>query len=97
MRLFYTDERPLALPAIGCAPARAHRVGYLTVLGVSPRWQGRTERSVALIQQQKSVQLQETPVRIDGTNGFTAKATGMAHSLVTSVDASGVPPRGKPV
>jgi hypothetical protein len=100
MRLFYTDERPSALPAAGCAHAHVDRVGHLTVEGVSPRWQSLTKQSVAFIQQfeqQKSVQLQVTQVRIDGTNGLTAKATGMAKSPFAGVDASGVPPRGRPV
>jgi hypothetical protein len=75
-------------------------VGYLTVLGVSAGWQSQQEQSVAFIQQltqQKSVQLHEPKVRIQRTNGLTAKATGMAKSLFSGVDASGVPPRGKPV
>ena len=99
MRLNYTEERPSALP-LACAPVHAHRVGYLTVLGVSPLWRRASERLVAPIQQidrKKSVQLQVTQVRIDGTNGLTAKATGMAKTSFTGVDASGVPPRGRPV
>ncbi len=93
-------ERPSALP-VACAPARAHGVGYLTVLPVSPQgWRRMPERSIAAIQQltqEESVQLQVSRVRIDGTNGLTAKATGMAKAPFAGVDASGVPPRGKPV
>jgi len=99
MRLFYTDERPLALSAVG-APAHADRVGHLTVPGVSVGWPCTTRQSVAFSEQftqQKSVQLQETPVQIQRTNGLTAKATGMAKSPFAGVDTSGVPPRGRPV
>ena|SRR2546421_2417553 len=107
MKLFLSlEERPLAPPTT-CAPARAHRVGYLTVLGVSPVvtampefWRSTTERLVSPISQfdqEKSVQLQVSPVRVDGTNGLTAKATGMAKAPFAGVDASGVPPRGRPV
>jgi hypothetical protein len=100
MRLFLSlEERPLA-PPTACAPAHAHRVGYLPV-GVSREfWRSTSERLVSPIQQfdqEKSVQLQVSPVRIDGTNGLTAKATGMAPAPLAGVDASGVPPRGRPV
>jgi hypothetical protein len=47
--------------------------------------------------EEKSVQLQVSPVQIDGINGLTAKATGMAKAPFAGVDASGVPPRGRPV
>ena len=100
MLSIYIQERPSTTPAAGCAPAHVHRVGHLTVLGVSPSWRSRTEQSVAFTQrstQQKSVQLQVTQVRIDWTNGLTAKATGMAKSPFAGVDSSGVPPRGRPV
>ena len=99
MRLNNTEERPSALP-LACAPVHAHRVGYPTVLGVSPLWRRASERLVAPIQQieqESSVQLQVTRVRIDGTNGLTAKATRMVKTSFTGVDASGVPPRGRPV
>jgi hypothetical protein len=93
-------ERPSALP-VACAPAHADGVGYLTVLPVSPQgWRRTSERLLAAIQQfqqEESVQLQVSRVRIDGTNGLTAKATGMAKTSAKGVDASGVPPRGKPV
>jgi hypothetical protein len=99
MRLFFSVERPSALPT-ACAPAHVHGVGYLTVLGVSPRLWRTSERLVAPIQrfeQKKSVQLQVTRTRIDGMNGLTAKATGMVPAPFAGVDASGVPPRGRPV
>src|SRR2546429_7471733 len=99
MSLNYTEERPSALP-LACAPVHAHRVGYLTVLGVSPLWRRASERLVAPIQQierKKSVQLQVTQVRIDGTNGLQAKATGKSKSSLQGVDARGVSPRARPV
>jgi hypothetical protein len=100
MRLTYLAERPSALP-IACAPAHVESVGRLSVLDVSPRhWRSATERSVAPIQmskQEKSVQLQVSRNPFDGITELTAKATGMAKAPVTGVDASGVPPRGKPV
>ncbi len=100
MRLFYLVERPSALPAT-CAPAHVHGVGHLPVQAVSPRlWRstsGRSQTPIQQFEQQKSVQLQVSQVRIDGINGLTAKATGMAKTSVVGVDASGVPPRGKPV
>lgn len=93
-------ERPSALP-VACAPAHAQGVGYLTVPPVSPQcWRYTPERLIAAIQQfqqEESVQLQVSQVRIDGANGLTAKATGMAAVPFKGVDASGVPPRGKPV
>ena len=55
------------------------------------------EQVVPQFEQQKSVQLQVSQVRIDGTNGLTAKATGMVKASFAGVDASGVPPRGRPV
>lgn len=99
MRLNYLVERPSALP-IACAPARVESAGFLTVLDVPPmHWRSTKERSVApiqLSQQEKSVQLQVSQTPFDGIK-LTAKATGMANALVAGADASGVPPRGKPV
>jgi hypothetical protein len=100
MRLIDFVERPSALPTT-CAPVHAYGVGYLSVEAVSPRhWRSTTDRSVALIQQpeqKKSVQLQVTQTPFIGIAGLTAKATGMANALAPSADASGVPPRGRPV
>jgi hypothetical protein len=100
MRLNYLVERPSALP-IACAPARVETAGLLTVLDVSPRhWRSTKVRSVApiqLSQQEKSVQLQVSQTPFDGIKRLTAKATGMANALAPSADASGVPPRGRPV
>jgi hypothetical protein len=99
MRLNYDNERPSA-PAAACAPARAYRVGHLAVLDVPvSRWR-LAEQPVAFIHQfeeQKSVQLQDAQVQLHGTNGRTAKATGMTESpIVAGVKVSGVPPRGRP-
>jgi hypothetical protein len=43
------------------------------------------------------VQLQGARIQLQGINGPTAKATGTAKSLIAGVEASGVPPRGRPV
>jgi hypothetical protein len=100
MRLFLpVEERPLAPPAV-CAPAHVHRVGYLPVGASVDSWRSTSERLVSPISQfdkEKSVQLQVSPIQLDGINGLAAKATGMAKTSVAGVDASGVPPRGRPV
>jgi hypothetical protein len=100
MKLLDINERPSAPLAGGRAPARAHCVGYLTVHGVPAGWQSTWGQSVAFIEQltqQKSVQLQEPRVRVQGTNGLTATKSGMANHPFAGIDASGVPPRGRPV
>jgi len=89
-----------------CAHAHASRVGRSVVLGVPTyRWP-LAGQPVAFInqskftnqsKQQKSVQLQDARVRFQGTNGLT-QAIRMAQSpIVIGVDASGIPPRGRPV
>jgi hypothetical protein len=99
MKLFSIYGRPSALSDV-CAPARAHRVGRLTVKGVSAGWRGASVQWVLPFQQliqEESVQLQSQAIRIKGINGLTAKATGMVRASFAGADTSGVPPRGKPV
>ncbi len=86
----YLSERPSVLVAT-CAQvptqlSEAHRdrVGRQAV------------RGAAMQMQQVSIQLQEAQARIQGTNGFTAKPGTANSPVVTGVDASGVPPRGRP-
>ena len=98
MRINLLDERPSAFTA-ACAPAHALGVGRLAVADVpASRWRV-SRHPVAFhylspqfesVLTDDSVQLQDALVRIFRINGRTAKATGMAQ-------ASGVPPRGKPV
>jgi hypothetical protein len=101
MRLTHLNERPSAFTA-ACAHAHALRVGRLAVLGVPTyRWPlaGQPVAFTNLSKQQKSVQLQlqDARVRFQGTNGLT-QAIRMAQSpIVSGVEASGVPPRGRPV
>jgi hypothetical protein len=99
MKLTY-DERPSAVTA-ALVRAHAHRVGRLAVPGVATCWSPLPVPSVSSTQQfaqEKSVQLQDAQVRVQGTNGRTAQAIGMAQSpIVSGVKASGVPPRGRPV
>ena len=91
-----TNERPRVLTA-ACAPAHEPIVGYLGVQGVPANGPRLAEIQDQLVQQ-KSVQLQGAQLQIQGINGSTAKATGMAKSPVfTGARASGVPPRGRPV
>jgi hypothetical protein len=99
MKLFSIYERPSALSAV-CAPVHAHRVGRLTVKGVSAGWRSASVQWVLPFQQliqEESVQLQSLSIRIKGINGLTAKATGMVGASFPGADTSGVPPRGKPV
>jgi hypothetical protein len=100
MRLTKLNERPSAFTA-ACAPAHAFHVGRLAVADVpASRWR-LVQGPVAFNQlsmQYESVQLQDAQARILGINGRTAKATGMAQSpIFAGVQASGVPPRGRPV
>jgi hypothetical protein len=101
MRLTHLNERPSAFTA-ACAHAHALRVGRLAALGVPTyRWPlaGQPVAFTNLSKQQKSVQLQlqDARVRFQGTNGLT-QAIRMAQSpIVSGVEASGVPPRGRPV
>jgi hypothetical protein len=86
----YLSERP-SLLASACAQVptqspQAHRdlVGRWAVSG-------------AELMQQQSVELQEAKARIQGTNGFTAKPGTAKSPVGAGADASGVPPRGRPV
>lgn len=88
-------ERPSVSTAV-CAPAHESLVGRLGVQS------GPKRPPLAQFQdqlsQQKSVQLQRTLSQVLGTSGSTAKATGMAKSPAPAgANASGVPPRGRPV
>jgi hypothetical protein len=106
MRTTDLNERPSAFTA-GCAHAHAYGgVGRLAVPGVpATRWR-LAEQPVAFTNQSQryqSVQLQDAQTRLQGINGHTAKATGMAQTPIAlsssalGVEASGVPPRGRPV
>ena len=99
MRLTHLNERPSAFAAV-CAQVHASRVGYSVVLGVpSYRWSlaGQPVAFTNQSKQEKSVLTQDARVRFQGTNGLT-QAIRMAQSpIVSGVEASGVPPRGRPV
>jgi hypothetical protein len=99
MRLNHLNERPSAFTA-GCAHAHASSVGRSVVLGVPTyRWPlaGQPVAFTTQFKQEKSVQLQDARVRFQGTKGLT-QAIRMAQSpIVSGVEASGVPPRGRPV
>jgi len=98
VKITLVTERPSAFTAV-CAPAHVSSVGHLAVAGVPAyRWRV-TQHPVAFhhlsaqfesVLRDESVQLQDALVRTFRINGRTAKASGMAQ-------ASGVPPRGKPV
>ena len=100
MRITHLNERPSAFTA-ACARAHAARVGRLAVVGVPGlRWRLATGPVAfnSLFKQYESVQLQDAQTRFSGSLGRTAQTTGMAQSpIVQGVDASGVPPRGRPV
>ena len=98
MKISILDERPSAFTA-ACAPAHAFGVGRLAVAGAPVYRRQITQHPVAfkqlsprveLVQRKESVQLKDAQVRIFRINGRTVEATGMAQ-------ASGVPPRGRPV
>jgi hypothetical protein len=99
MKMTLLTERPSAFTA-ACAPAHASGVGSPVVAGVPAVYRMRiTQHPVAfnqlsarfqLAQRKESVQLNDALVRMIRIEGRTAKATGMAQ-------ASGVPPRGRPV
>jgi hypothetical protein len=91
--------------AAACAPTHEWLVGSLGVQGVPAN---RPRLAPVRIQfvQEKSVQFygaQSQLIGVDGLakqgiNGSMAKAIGMATTPVTvGADASGVPPRGRPV
>lgn len=91
--------------AAACAPAHEWLVGLLGVQG-APVNRPRLAPVHVEFAQEKSVQFygaQSQLIRADrlakqGINGSMAKAIGTATSpVVTGVDASGVPPRGRPV
>ncbi|GIH12726.1 hypothetical protein Raf01_08980 [Rugosimonospora africana] len=88
-------ERP-SVSTVACAPAHEWLVGRLGVQDAVKR--PRLAKFQDQLSQRKSVQLQGTLPQALGTNGSTAKATGMAKSPASAgANASGVPPRGRPV
>ena len=98
MRLTTLNERPSAFTA-ACAPAHVSSVGRLAVPGVpASRWRlenqpvafNHLSKQYEPVQRDKFVQLQDAQVRTFRINGRTANGAGMAQ-------ASGVPPRGRPV
>jgi hypothetical protein len=100
MRLTHLNERPSAFTAV-CAHAHASSVGRVAVLGVPAYGWPLAGQPVAFtnqFKQPKSVQLQDARVRFQRINGLTTQAIRMAQSpIVVGVEASGVPPRGRPV
>ena len=100
MRLTHLNERPSAFTAV-CAHAHASSVGRSVVLGVPTyRWPlaGQPVAFTNQFKQEKSVQLRDARVRFERINGLTTQAIRMAQSpIVSGVEASGVPPRGRPV
>jgi hypothetical protein len=103
VRLTYLNERPSAFTA-ACAHAHADRVGGLVVRPRVPMhrrpWTDQPasiDEKFTNYQSVQFVQLQGAQILTQGINGPTAKATGTAKSLIASVEASGVPPRGRPV
>jgi hypothetical protein len=95
VRLTHLNERPSAFTAAS-APAHAYGVGRVAVIDL-PGFRWRLVSAVAFTKQE-SVRMQDAQVRLQGTNGLTAKAIRMAQSpTVAGVKASGVPPRGRPV
>jgi hypothetical protein len=95
MRLTHLNERPSAFTA-ACARAHAYGVGRTAVVDLPEfRWRP-TVQPVAFTEQQ-SVHTQDAQALFQGTNGLTAKAIRMAQTPVKGVEASGDPPRGRPV
>jgi hypothetical protein len=91
--------------AAACAHAHDWLVGFLGVPS-APASRPRLAPVQVQFVQEKSVQFYGAQSRLigvnklqqQGINGSTAKAIGTAISPVTTgVDASGVPPRGRPV
>ncbi len=98
-------EGTLPVTAAACAPAHDWLVGFLGVPS-APASRPRLAPVQVQFVQEKSVhvygaQLQLQPADLgqkQGINGSMAKAIGTATSPVTTgADASGVPPRGRPV
>ncbi len=98
-------EGTLPVTAPACAPAHDWLVGFLGVPS-APASRPRLAPVQVQFVQEKSVhvygaQLQLQPADLgqkQGINGSMAKAIGTATSPVTTgADASGVPPRGRPV
>jgi hypothetical protein len=103
MRLTYRNERPSTFTA-ACAHTHADRVGGLVARPRVPMHRRPWVDQPASINEQfpnyqsvQFVQLQGAQIQLQGINGPTAKATGSAKSLIAGVEASGVPPRGRPV
>ncbi|BCB79840.1 hypothetical protein GCM10022251_39400 [Phytohabitans flavus] len=92
MKIFYTIERPSALPAV-CAPMSAAAGVHLVGLAAA---------DVPQLTQVDQVQVQiDSPVRTEawingggyGTSGLTVKGV----SAKKRQDVRGIPPRGRPV
>jgi hypothetical protein len=99
-----TDSGRLGTAA-ACADAHDSLVGYLGVPAPSV-YRPRLVPTEVTFVQEKSVHVERAQsqlllanqVQQQGINGSKAKAIGMATLPVTTgVDASGVPPRGRPV
>ena len=99
-----TDSGRLGMAA-ACADAHDSLVGYLGV-PATLAYRPRLAPTQVTFVQEKSVHVERAQsqlllanqVQQQGINGSKAKAIGMATLPVTTgVDASGVPPRGRPV
>jgi hypothetical protein len=94
--LIYTTQRPSVLPAAQCASSTAAwRPGYDSVVAAAA---GRVRLSQAhQVQAQSELALILTAAGgSNGTNGFRG-SKGVDSAKRMTVDASGVPPRGRPV
>ena len=112
MSITRLNERPSARAA-ACAHAHVYGVGRVAVTGLPDHQWRLTGQLAALgnelsrrqsvqlkqsVQFKRFVQLNDAQVRFEGTNGRTAKAIRMVQiPLMAGVEASGVPPRGRPV
>jgi hypothetical protein len=85
MVIFYTNERPAALPA-AVAPLSAVRVALAAARPSVPQ--------VHQVEAQAELILATAPNGIQGTSGFTGKGVDVASKRM---DVRGVPPRGRPV
>jgi hypothetical protein len=98
----YISERPSVASVVGCAPTHADVVGRQAVWGLSGSGlplANLTGKDLRPKSAQRSIhQIQVNEAQLDGAK-FAAKANGMRKSptVTTGVDASGAPPRRKPV
>lgn len=95
----YNYLRPSALPAV-CAQVPVARAPHAAAVSTHvaivgrPAVQGDPSTGTSQIQPRR-IPFQGRGVRVNGTNGFAAKASVMVLKTVGAV--GGVPPRGRPV